>query len=258
MSVSIFIKSWRQDLKWLHYCLRFLEQNWAEPDSEVVVMLDSDCRDLIDVDAYDLTLRRIYQDPWPDGYAHAMYQKACADMYCQGEVIMLLDSDTMLLERTGASYFFDEVSNLPIIPWITYEEHHEMFPHSPWQKVTNKVLKIRTELHFMPLMPILYWASTLHDMRRHIVELHDAASFCEVVYSDVPFDPKNFGEHPHTFLDYDCLGAYAYKFELERYLFRPASTITFRPFKQFHSWSEWNEATPGILDACLVGGKAVA
>lgn len=248
MTVSIFIKSWREDLKWLRYCLRFLEKNWAQPDGEVVIMLDTDCRDGINVEDYDLFLRRVYEDPWPDGYAHAMYCKACADQYCMGEAILLLDSDSMLLSRSDASYFFGD---LPVIPWISYEEHNSMFPHSPWQKVTEKVMKIRSEKHYMPVMPILYWASTMQSMRRHIADIHGVGSFREAVYSGERFDPLNFNNHPHTFVDYDCLGLYADLFEAHRYVFRHASQIPPNPFKQFHSWTEWNDETPKILDRCL-------
>jgi hypothetical protein len=252
--VSVFIKSWRADLKWLRYSLRFLEKNWVEPDTEVVVMLDSDCRDQIDFSDYELKLRRIYEDPWPDGYAHAMAMKASADKYCMGEAILLLDSDCMLLERTDASMFFAE---LPVIPWISYDEHLSLYPHSPWRRVTERVLKINSDRHYMPVMPILYWANTMLNLRRHIAELHGVDAFEKAVYSAVPFDPKNFSEHPHTFVDYDCLGLYAQKFESERYIFRHANELTKNPFKQFHSWTEWNEATPRILDRCLREAEAL-
>lgn len=251
MSVSVFIKSWKEDLKWLRYCLRFLERNWKEPDSEVVVMLDTDCRDEIDFDDYDMAVRRVYEDPWPDGYSHAMYAKASADKYCMGEAILLMDSDCMLLEPSDAGYFFDD---LPVIPWISYEQHLAMYPHSPWKRVTEKVLKTTTDKHYMPVMPILYWATTMHDLRRHVAEIHKAASFKDVVYSDVPFKSENFGEHPITFVDYDCLGLYAARFEGERYVFRHANDLASNPFKQFHSWTEWNEQTPEILDRCLREG----
>lgn len=255
MRVSIFIKSWKADLGWLRYCLRFLATNWAEKRSDVVVMLDEDCRG-IDLGEYEgLYLHRVYTRPWGDGYSHAMYCKACADKYCMGDAIALLDSDTMLLKRTDASVFFEE---LPIIPYITYEEHFAAFAHSPWQKVTERVMKMRPANHYMPVMPILYWAQTFHDLRRYIVEQHNANNFEEVVRSDEPFDPAKFAEHPISFVDYDCLGFYAATFEPQRYVFRhlKMDEAYNSPFKQFHSWTEWNEETPKILDRCLA--EAVA
>jgi hypothetical protein len=244
---SLFIKSWREDIRWLRYCLRFLEKNWRE-HSDVVIALDPDCREAIDTDDYDLDLRRVTVEPWPDGYSHAMFVKACADKYCQGEAIILLDSDTMLLEPTDAGYFFDE---LPIIPWILYAEHQTMYPHSPWQKVTEKVMQVRTDRHFMPCMPILYWVSTFSGLRHYVVGKHKAKIFEEVIFSDVPFDPANFAEHPISFCDYDCLGLYASIYEPEKYVFRHAEQLKPNPFKQFHSWSEWNDETPRILEHCL-------
>jgi hypothetical protein len=254
MSVSIFIKSWREDLKWLRYCLRFLEKNWREPKSEVVVMLDKDCRDQFDFNDYDMELRRLYVEPWLDGYSHAMFSKACADMYCMSDKILLMDSDCMLLTPADARIFTE--GTLPIIPWITYDDHQAIYPHSPWQKVVEKVMKVRSEKHYMPVQPILYWANTLHDMRRHIVEIHEAEKFSDVVYSGVPFTPKNFGTHPISFVDYDCIGLYAALYEPERYVFRHQSLLRPNPFKQFHSWTEWHESTPQLFDRYL--SEAVA
>jgi hypothetical protein len=252
VTVSIFIKSWREDLKWLRYSLRFLEKNWMEPEGEVVVMLDTDCRGGINTQDYELNLKLSYEDPWPDGYSHAMYCKACADLCCVGESIILMDSDTMLLERCDSRVFFGD---LPIIPWVSYDEHNRVFPHSPWQRVTERVMKIKSPRHYMPTMPILYWADTMQAMRSHIMGLHGTSSFKDAVYSDRVFKPWTFGEHPITFVDYDCLGLYAERFEGHRYIFRHVSQVPPSPFKQFHSWTEWNEATPGILDRCL--GEAV-
>jgi hypothetical protein len=155
----------------------------------------------------------------------------------------------MLLEPADASVFFDE---LPIIPYITYEEHHALFPHSPWQKVTERVMKIHSKHHYMPLMPICYWSNTFRQLRRYVVEQHkEADNFREAVYSDVPFDPANFVEHPISFCDYDCLGLFAATFEPQQYVFKRPEEMPPNPFKQFHSWSEWNENTPKILDRLL-------
>jgi hypothetical protein len=120
-------------------------------------------------------------------------------------------------------------------------------------------MKVPTERHYMPLMPILYWAQTFRGLRRYILDQHpEAESFERAVYSDIPFDPSKFNAHPITFVDYDCLGLYANLFEGDRYIFRHADKLARNPFKQFHSWTEWRESTPKILQRCLAGEEEVS
>src|ERR1700756_133068 len=94
--LGIFVKSFRQDLGWLAYSLQLLEKFWRGPEPQVVVMLDTDCEEI--VSQWGLRWPKyLYVKPWGDQYTFAMAMKACADQFLpEAELILLLDSDTTL------------------------------------------------------------------------------------------------------------------------------------------------------------------
>jgi hypothetical protein len=250
IQTSIFIKSWKQDLHWLDYCLRFLECNWLGAETEFVVVLDQDCRDEFDPHQYALDLNLYYALAWPDGYSHAMYQKTIADRYTLGDYIVLLDSDTMLLEPGDLRDLTDDTGR-PIIPFIFYEEHEALYPHSPWRKIRERLMQARAGKHYMSRMPILYWRTTFPGLRSHLEKLHGRC-YEELVYSGVAFEPANFSEHPISLIDYDLLGAYAFKYENRIYQFKHELLLSDSPFHQYHSWSQ----NPESLDLSRMLQKA--
>jgi hypothetical protein len=250
-TVSIFIKTWKRDLCWLKYCLRFLEKNWREENTEIVVMADRDCAQELQSWEHWRTenVHLAYCDPWKDGYSHAMYAKACADRSCFGDQILLLDSDAMLLEPCDLSKF--KSGERPIIGWMSYFEHLKIHPMSPWQRVTEKVTKMRPWHHYMVWMPGLYYTDSLEKVRTFISWQHDRKPFEEIVHSDVKFDYLNFNKHPISFVDYDVIGFICSLIEPERYAFRHLSEIGPAPFCQYHSWTMWSDATEKELESKL-------
>lgn len=250
-SVSIFIKTWRNDLRWLSYCLRFLDKNWAQENTEVVVVADEDCQaELAGWQLPPFAIEPAYVQPWPDGYSHAMYVKACADQYCHSDKILLLDSDSML-EHPAALQNFMTPEGRPFIAWSSYFEHNKTYPHSPWQRVTQKVTGMKSWHHFMEWMPVLYYADSLKRMRAFVSAQHGFIPFDNLVHSNVPFDPTNFSHHPISFVDYDVIGLFCSIAEGERYAFRHKSEMGPNPFGQYHSWTQWNEETRLTLEAKL-------
>jgi hypothetical protein len=235
---SIFIKSWLNDLGWLSYSLKFLEANWDEPDTEVVLVLDENCRNKTNFSSLTLPVRIHYVEPWPDGYSHAMFTKTCADQFCQGEYILLTDSDCMLLEPADRQKLMWE--DKPLITYVTYEEHLKMYPNSPWRKITERLMDQPAELHFMAHCATLYRRDTFLGLRDYLAGLHDVP-YEKLVYSGVPFDPKNFNHHPISLMDYDLLGAFAHIYQPDLYTFKHANSVPPDVFIQFHSWTKTPE-----------------
>jgi hypothetical protein len=236
--VTIFIKSWARDLKWLSYALRSIECNWETPETEVVLVLDEDCRGRISGSDFNLDLSVFYVKPWPDGYCHAMYVKTMADEFSRGELIVLTDSDCIL---TGPSDLNDLGAYQPIIPYMSYKEHNEMYSVSPWQRVTERLARQGTQKHYMASTPIMYHRSTFAGMRQWLTRLHGQA-YWDLVYSGVEFRPERFGTHPITLIDYDLLGYYADHFEPGFYRVRELKEVQPSKWKQYHSWSQSPEA----------------
>jgi hypothetical protein len=79
----------------------------------------TDCKEIVDHWGFT-NVTYIYAKPWPDGYHFAMFEKLCADNYTDTELIMLLDSDHLLLEPVPIENFFWE--NKPVIRYREWDE----------------------------------------------------------------------------------------------------------------------------------------
>jgi hypothetical protein len=253
-AVSIFIKTWKDDLRWLRYCLRFLEKNWREPSTEIVIMADADCElELSSWQDLGPTIRIVYCEPWRDGYSHAMYAKLCADRSCYGEHVLLLDSDNMLLVPADLKTF--KVADRPIIGWVSYFEHFKLFPMSPWQRVTEKLTKMKPWHHYMGWMPALYYADSFEKVRNFVSCQHGGIPFQTLVRSDVEFNYRNFIYHPISVVDYDLMGFVCSMIETERYALRHLSEVGTLPFHQYHSWTMWGEELIAELETKLAADQ---
>jgi hypothetical protein len=256
ISVSIFIKSWHRDLRWLGCALQSIYQHWKEPETEIVVVVDQDCEGLLFGPEFRLPKgceipgKVLYVRPWTDGYCHAMYIKTMADEFCRGDYILLTDSDCLLtqdsdlrdLTTKGPRRFIPR--QMPIIPYLGYDDHHQEYPFSPWKKVTERLVCQPTYRHYMGRVPILYRRETFAAMRQYLSRLHGRA-YWDLVYSGVPFDPITFLSHPITLMDYDLLGYYADHFEHDRYAIVDRKRLRPNKWKQFHSWTQTPEEVFG-------------
>jgi hypothetical protein len=244
---DVVIKTWLNDLGWLGYCLRFLANNWLAADSRIIVLADEDCRPTIETWA----LKReevFYIRPWADGYSHAMVTKTTADEYSDAELILLLDSDVMLTEPTSPESMME--NGRPIIRFTDYDTFEKKHPHAPWRRIVQKLF-LTDPLLYYTYLPALYWRSSFQGMRRYLARLHHR-NFLDLVYSNVPFKPENFCDHPISFADHEALGLYCQLAEPDHYVFRQHEF--YRSWTQYHSWTQWSDKTQAELENLL--GKA--
>lgn len=91
MKVSIFIRSFEGDMPWLTYCLRSVHK-FAMDFHEVVVAVPENTK----VD--HLTKERVvFVKAGADDYVQQQVDKLHADLYCEGDAALNLDSDTILI-----------------------------------------------------------------------------------------------------------------------------------------------------------------
>src|SRR5260221_1663436 len=101
MTCDVVIVSRRKDLVWLVYALQLWNKNWKEHGSKIIVRLEEDCREIVDTWGCQATYR--YVKPWPDTYTFQMYQKMVADDYSDADLLLMADSDLMLLSPISLS-----------------------------------------------------------------------------------------------------------------------------------------------------------
>jgi hypothetical protein len=69
---------------------------------------------------------------------------------------------------------------------------------------------------YMVTRPWIFWRST-YAGARSLIENHKNLPFDQAVYSEVPFDWRNYPNHPFKFCDLEALGYYAANHETGRY-----------------------------------------
>ena len=245
MRCDIVIVSHKRDLAWLCYCLSFLRKNWKEPDSRIIVRLEEDCREIVKDWGLEVAYR--YVRRWPDGYTFQMYQKMISDDYTDAELLLLVDSDLMLISPASLA---DLMSNgKPIIYYLEWGE--SPIAERVWRKPTSRVMGIDLDKDYMISAPFLYWRDTFSKTRLQIVNT-TGKGFFEAVYSGTPFEATRFLEHPMTFADFEALNLYAAKFQADRYSLRPLQKRPKdSPFRLFWSHGDWTPQVRTFLDAKL-------
>ena len=66
LSCDVIVKTWYNDLSFCSYALRFLERNWIEPDSHIVVLANEDCKAVTSTWGFSDRVKYHFFKPWPD------------------------------------------------------------------------------------------------------------------------------------------------------------------------------------------------
>jgi hypothetical protein len=262
MKCDIVIKTWKPDLPWLSYCLRFLRKNWKERSSGIVIIANNDCREGMKAMnlnsggevAYFRGERVFYVDPWPDTYNFHMYATMLADDFTDAELLLFMDSDLMLVQPASLADFTS--NNRPV---IYCESTAKMLALAvpamkvhcqTWYPIMQEFFGIYPTNDFMAVFPMLYWADTLQGVRRMITH-KTGRSVEDALYSDKPFRPENFTKHKFTFCDYEIIGMWAHLNDPKRYCFKPLSERAPDKTRLYHSWTQWNNGTQSELEKLL-------
>jgi hypothetical protein len=244
---DIVIVSHRKDLTWLYLNLRLLLKNWRTPGN-IVVRLEEDCRD--DIANWRLGPRVIYRyvRPWADGYTFQMYQKMISDDFSPAEILVLCDSDLMLLAPASLDTVMHE--GKPIVEYCHWSSS-DPISERMWRATTSRVMGIDLDRDYMVQAPFLFWRDTFSKTRQRIVEV-TGQGFYEAIHSTVPFNYQNFLSHPVTFADYEALNLYAVKFETERYFLRSnAERPLDWPWRLYWSHGDWSPEVERFLTSKL-------
>jgi hypothetical protein len=254
---DVLIKSWWNDLSFLSYSLKFLERNWREPDSKIIVLANSDCQSVIETWGFSRKWFQFYYvDPWPDGNQFQCYLTLLYDHFSDAELFACFDSDTMLVRPMQLS---DRM--MDDRPVIYYEPHmgnladDRVVAHRLWFPLMEYWVGQKPKADYMFAFPFIYRADTIRAVRR-LITAKTGKGVLESLYSAVPFDPAKFLDHPFRFCEHNIISFFAATHELDRYFLRNIDEISDAerahwPVKQYHSWSQWNAETQAELDKML-------
>jgi hypothetical protein len=245
LTCDIITVSYKRDLHWLYYSTRLLLKHWAHKDSRILIRLEEDCRDTVEGWHLGPRVIYLYVTPWPDGYTFQMYLKMISDEITDADLLLLSDSDLMLLEPASLDTLM--VDGLPIVEYGDWGPVAERM----WRGSTARVMGIDLEHDYMVGAPFLFWRDTFVATRDHIARV-TAQNFREAVYSDVPFSAANFLNHPVKFSEHEALNLYAAKFQSSRYCVRSNTERPAHwPWRLYWSHGDWTPGLQAQLDKLL-------
>ena len=190
--ISIFIRTYHKDLKWLNFCLESIHKNLKGWD-EIVICIPTGQESLLSHLTQETVVTcKIYKDD----YLGQQISKLNAHEYCKGDYILYVDSDVVF--KPGADvrdYFHD---NKPVILKAKYDSVGGAIC---WKKPTEKLFKETIDYEFMRRAPQLFHFSTL-----------------EMINESFP-DLENYvmSQPYRKFSEFNALGFYAEKMQPESY-----------------------------------------
>lgn len=244
MRADIIIRSYLKDLPWLRYNLELLVKNWLE-DSYIICELNRDCRPIVEQWAPNARIVYYYVDPWPDTYHFQMYCKMMSDQLSDAELIILVDSDVILMRRAGLEELLED--GKPVLHYLNWDETDPV-SQLKWRPSTSKVMGMDLDRDYMVTTPFTFWRDTFPKTRDHIARVA-GKPFEQVVRSDIPYDYRCFMDHPVIYSEHEALSLYAATYQAERYVVkhRPNRNWAFQLF-----WSHgWNPHIENQLQAAL-------
>jgi FkbM family methyltransferase len=240
ISHSIFFKSFKPDIKWLKWSLRFLGKNWKS-DSQIVISTPFDCIDAILAlqDTIGKPIKHVVIEQWSDNpYNHQQWVKMMADQYCDGDLITFMDSDAMMLVPCSLEELCEEGR-----PILWYTEYERISRTESWQASVENVMWLWPKYEFMRRFPLTYHRDTLSSCRGHIECLANGRSIHDMLH-----------ERPaYSWSEFNLIGFYAFVFERDRYSWKHTDEIDgvkyrwHEPVRQFHSVAEWTPEVLGYL-----------
>jgi len=217
--MTIFIKTYKNDLKWLKYCLMSIAK-YAQ-DFKVVIVADEDCKR--DLDGWNLTREKVfYVKPSYEGYLYQQEVKLRAFMYVDTEYVLFMDCDCIFTDYVNLDSFLKD--GKPTLLKTPYEDIPEvMF----WKTTTEDAIGFEVNFEYMRRNGLCYRTET-------IMNLWDDFS--------IRFLSKLKIARNRQFSEFNLIGAYIEKYEENLYnIVNTRDEIPYHPVKQFWSYSGLNK-----------------
>lgn len=217
MKLSVFVRTYRNDFDWMPYCLERIRKHISYHEIVIVTPHDTLLKRRMDVS--DCKVIRVSEST--SGYLAQQSDKLNAWKWCEGDVIMYVDSDTMFYKDVKVEDFIvDGKINLLRTRYDQIE--------TPWQSITERAIGFRSDWEYMRRFPLLYWNQTLISINAQFPLIHQYIQ-----------KAKN-----NEFSEFNFLGQFIERFDSDKYnLIDTNDGLPDEVCKQFWSYSGVNKET---------------
>jgi len=220
--ISIFIKSYRNDFPFLHYCLKSIEK-FVSGHSEVVVAIPEWDMELFDevMHGIEIDVIVVPVQEYGDGYLYQQFVKMIAYQFCTEDYIMFVDSDCIF---TGPVDISPSENYRPEILMTDYANVGDAIC---WKEPTERWIGCSVNYEYMRRIPLVYRSVTLETLHKSRPDLEQ-----EIMGSG-------------RFSEFNAMGIWAHLNEPENYKFIDTAHWEYTPHiaRQFWSW--------GGLSSCM-------
>lgn len=230
---SIFIRTFKKDFCWLEYCFKFINKNWHGSGIDISVCLDDyDFEENIDELETIANKSKIPVSifEWNRccyfGYNDQQVCKLYADTYCNGDYIIFVDSDCMLINKGCISDFF--VNDKPLLLYDSWSHVGEAIC---WKERVEWMFEEEVGYEFMRRLPFIIKSSHLTELRILLNNIHK-----NEIRDVVNKNNKMVSE-------FNAMGYFVFKTHHEEYehFFLRERNPPPSPWKQFWSHSDFNK-----------------
>ncbi|OBQ44537.1 MAG: hypothetical protein AN484_06525 [Aphanizomenon flos-aquae WA102] len=211
MTTDIFIRSYRNDFKWLEYCLKSCHQKARGFGKIHIAVPHQDFEVMPKVSGEEVHL---VVDSC-NGYLAQQITKLHADEFCNADYILHMDSDCVWTQDVEPSMFFSNGK-----PIILREDGVE----SPWKDISAVSLGWRDEYEYMRRLPIIYPRHLYAPFRAWMERQHGMS-----IDAWIASQPEN------RFSEFNTFGQWLYRFHPDEFEWKHPSEVP-SYMRQFWSW----------------------
>lgn len=234
MSYSIFIKTWKDDVKWLPYALESIAKYGMGYD-EVVIVTDRSC--LAEVKALHEVLKKyriVAVEDWKNGYIQQQWIKLSADTFVSSDHVLFVDSDCIFHSAFNEQSFMRDGK-----PVLLKTKYGNLDGAEVWKSITSSFVGFDVEYEYMRRLPWMYRTDSL-------------TAFKETY-------PHTFGHLSNLttrdFSEFNALGAFIEKYEDDLYYISDTEVWVPEPVaKQYWSWGGITPEIQAEITKFLSGG----
>ena len=221
MTIDIFIRTCAKDAAWIQLAVKSIRDRVTGYRSLIVTAPRADAPRISRAIGHAV----IQVEPFSDDYVGQQYTKLKATDHTYADVICYWDSDTVAAEQVDlrALLFSGDRLILHHVPFDGLNDGSEI-----WRAIMARDMGAVPDYEFMRRLPLAYHRSTLLGCVEHIERTHGLP--LRAYMKRVP---------QRSFTEFNCLGAWAYQHERDRYDFRidEAEAAEWkRCVRQFWSW----------------------
>jgi len=163
MTIDIFIRTYKNDLEWLKYCLKSINK-FVTGHQSIIISIPEGEKHLID--SWNLTSEKVigWNPTTDNGYIDQQINKLLAYKSTNADYILFVDSDCIFKEPVNIQehYFMD---NLPYLMKTRYELVGDAIC---WKETTESIIGQPLEYEYMRRIPCLFRSQTLKNLDLYV------------------------------------------------------------------------------------------